>query len=108
VLVELVRDRVGDAEHECRQLAPERADEQQPEDRVLDRVRQLPEHEIPAAEARPEIWNGREREDHRRPEDDRKPEPERGRRRHECDGRLAPQTEHGEGTRCKSGTVPPL
>ena len=44
--------RVGDAERERRQLAPECADEQRTRARVLGGVCQLPQHEVPAAEAR--------------------------------------------------------
>ena len=54
VLVDLVRDRVGDARGERRQLPSERPQEQRAEDRELGHVRGLPQHEsqIPSPEQR--------------------------------------------------------
>jgi hypothetical protein len=74
VLVDLVRDAVGDAEQEGRGRTAHRADEQQPEDRVRNGVRELPEHQVPDAEAGAEPGDRGEREDERRPGDDRQPE----------------------------------
>jgi hypothetical protein len=74
VLVKLVRHRIGDADDEGGGLAPQRASEQETEDRVLGCVRQLAEDEIPDAEAGAQPGNRRQREDDRRPGDHRQPE----------------------------------
>lgn len=73
VLVQLVRGRIGDADSEGGELAPERAQEQRAENRVLGDVGQLPERDVPASEPGAEVGHGREGEDHRRPENDRQP-----------------------------------
>jgi hypothetical protein len=108
-LVDLVRDRVEDAAGEGRGLVAERPQEQGAEQGVLARVRELPQEEVPGAEAGAEVRHGREGEDDRGPRDHREPEPERGGDRHRpMVGSGLQETEHGEGTRCESGTVPPL
>ena len=106
-LVELVADRVERPERERQTGSSGRADEQRAEDGVLGRVRDLAQHEIPAAEPGSEVGHRREREDQRRPRDDGQPEARRETRT-PSDDRLARNQEHGEGTRCESGTVPPL
>ena len=78
---DLVGDRVQHAERERRPGATGRAQEQRAEDRVLRGMRDLPQHEIPAAEPGAEIGDGREGEDERRPRDDRQPQA-RARPRH--------------------------
>jgi hypothetical protein len=74
VLVDLVGDRVGDAEDEREGRAPQRPHQQQPEHGVLGHVRELPQEEVPVPEAGPQSGDGGQREDQRRPGDDRKPE----------------------------------
>src|SRR2546422_4912978 len=108
MLVKLVRDRVGDPEEESRRLAAGWAEEQQAENRVLGHVRTLAKHGVPGAEARPEVGDRGEREDHRRPEDDRQPGGNGARSRHGAMLVSAPIKASGKGNRCKSGTVPPL
>ena len=51
VLVDLVRDGVGDSQQERRHHAPDRAQEQGAENRVLGQVSGLPENRVPEAEA---------------------------------------------------------
>jgi hypothetical protein len=67
MLVDFVRDRVADAEQEGRQLAADRPRQQQAEDRVLGHVGALAQDRVPGAESGAEVWDRREREDHRRP-----------------------------------------
>ena len=73
-----------------RQLAPERAVEQQREDRVLGRVRALAQHRVPDAEVGPEARHRGEGEDHGRPEDDRAPDCESRGSSSTANGRLPP------------------
>jgi hypothetical protein len=74
VLVDLVRDAIGDAKREGRGRAAHGANEQQAEDRVRNDVRQLPEDQVPDAEAGAEPGDRRQHEDRRRPGDHRQPE----------------------------------
>jgi hypothetical protein len=76
VLVNLVRDRVDDAQHKRRRLAPDRTQGQGAEDRVLGQVRALAEDLVPHAEAGRERRDRGERKDHRRPRDNRPPKRE--------------------------------
>ena len=55
MLVQLVGGRVGDPERERRPLAAERPQEQRAEHRELGGVRELPQDEIPRAEAGAEV-----------------------------------------------------
>ena len=108
-LMHLVRDRVGDACGERSPLVPERAEQQRAEHGELAGVGNLAEHEIPRPETGAEVGNGGEGEDDSGPQNDRSPEAQRGGDRHPAMvGCRSTHTEHGEGTRCKSGTVPPL
>ena len=108
VLVQLVGDRVRDPERERRPLDADRPQQQRAEQRELRGVRQLPEDEIPGPEAGAEIGDGREGEDDGRPENDRRPQAQRDWKGHTTMVGSAPHKERSEGTRCKSGTVPPL
>ena len=72
-LVHLVGHGVGDADGHRRQLAAERSEEQRPEHGVLRGVGDLPQREIPAAEARAEIGDRGQPEDQTGPDDDRQP-----------------------------------
>jgi hypothetical protein len=76
MLVDLVGECVGDAQQEGRHLAPDGAQEQGAEDRVLGQVRALAEDLVPDAEAGRQRRNRREREDHAGPDDDRPPKRE--------------------------------
>jgi hypothetical protein len=67
----LVRHRVGRPEQQGRLVVSNRAGEEEAQHRELRRVRELAQHEIPAAEPRPEVRNRRQREDQRRPRDHR-------------------------------------
>ena len=87
-LVELVADRVEDAERERRHLPQQRPREQQPQDRVLRHVRALAEQEIPAPEPAGEMRDRRQREDQGRPEDDGQPMRECARGGHADDARF--------------------
>ena len=87
----------------------ERAQEQRAEHGELAGMGDLAEHEIPRSETGAEVGDGGEGEDDGGPEDDRRPEAQRSGDRHAAMvGSRSTHTEHGEGTRCKSGTVPPL
>ena len=107
-LMQLVGTRIGDGEREREAIGAERAPEERREYRVLGHVSELPQHEIPRPEAGAEAGDRREDEDDARPDDDREPQAERGRPRHRPMIGSAPHTVPSEGTRCKSGTVPPL
>ena len=73
MLMELVRDRVADADQECRHFAADRPHQQQAEDRVLGHVGALAQDRVPGAEAGAEVGDRREREDHPRPDEDGQP-----------------------------------
>ena len=90
------------------ELTAERPQEQQPEDRVLGHVRAFPENRVPDPEAGPEARDRRDGEDQRRPREHGQPRGGDSPQGHSGDGSLAPQPANGKGTRCKSGTVPPL
>ena len=70
VLVELVARRVRDGDERRGDRSRERTQEQRAEDPVLGRVGQLAQDQIPGPEARAEVRDRRQREDHRSPGDD--------------------------------------
>ena len=107
VLVELVSDGIEPAGEDRDGGTLDRPHQQGAEDRVLAQVRDLAQDQIPGAEAGRQARNRREREDHRRPENDRSPRPEASGRHDPMIGSCVTR-ERGEGTRCNSGTVPPL
>jgi hypothetical protein len=74
VLVDLVRDGVGDAEDEREGRAPHRPHQEQPEHGVLRHVGELAQEEVPVPETGAEPGDRGEREDQRRPHDYRQPE----------------------------------
>jgi hypothetical protein len=74
VLVDLVRDAVGDAEQDGRGWAAHGTNQQEAQDRVRNGVGELPEDQVPDAEAGAEPGDRGEREDDRRPGDHRQPE----------------------------------
>ena len=107
VLVELVACRV-ETPGEDRELRPgEGPHEESAENGVFGQVRELAQDEVPMTEICPEAWDRRERKDHRRHENDRSPRPDSCCRHRTMIG-SADIRECGEGTRCESGTVPPL
>jgi hypothetical protein len=73
VLVDLVADGVRDPEAERQVDAPGCSEEQEPQHRELGRMRELPQREIPTAEAGAEIRDRGEDEDQARPRQHRGP-----------------------------------
>lgn len=78
-LVHLVSERIGGTEKEGPRSAANGTKEEPAEDRVLGEMSELPEREIPGAQARAEVRDGREGEDERAPQDDGPPRRETGR-----------------------------
>src|SRR5262249_53129157 len=77
-------------------FAAERPPQKHGEDRVLGRVGELAEHEIPAPEPRREARNRGQREDHARPHEDGQPAREQAHRA--MIGSFRERTASGEGT----------
>ena len=96
-LVELVRDGVGGGDEKRRGRVANGAVEKRAEQRVLRRVRDLPQDEVPRAEAGAEIRHGREREDDCGPENDRDPRADAG-----CGHAQSVVPRRGDGPKCRS------
>ena len=109
MLVDLVARRVERPRRRSRRHGRASArSEKRAEHGVLGQVRELAQDEIPGAEAGAEARDRREARRSGRPEDDRRPASGNGCCRHRPMIGSAVTRERGEGTRCESGTVPPL
>lgn len=72
-LVHFVGERIGGTEKKGPRSTANGTKEEPAEDRVLGEMGELPEREIPGAQARAEVRDGRESEDERGPQDDGPP-----------------------------------